>query len=483
MNINFYQFQKRENSTAQPGVGVTATTYNCRLKDNCSIINPVIQIAKESAQAWSLLIGFNYAYIPDFNRYYFVRDIVMESNVICSITLEVDALASWKSQIGSANEYVLRSASQYDGDIEDNYYPIKALTQVTETGQDLMFRKVDSTPLSYVIGIVNNSSSHKFGATEYYVVDSTQLANIMGFLLGNNIFTESEAVMNDIQSTISTYVTEIQNGLIRALANPTQYIVESYAVPYTIPTAAAETIQIGWWPTDLTARPVLSIDEIQIASGILNMGDHPQKASRGGYLNTEPFTRYYADFGLFGQVPIDTMRALGATSIVYNIFGDPFGNVYLEYGTSAGAHLGRLNANVKCNFPIGQVSIDALGGAQAMLSAITPMTSGSMDEAVADTISGASGVISAARAMLPDVRTSGSAGTLLGAYKNARLYTECHYVVDDDIDQRGRPLCKKVQISTLSGFILVSDPDIAITGTAEENDKIKSYMANGFFYE
>lgn len=484
MNVNFYQFQKRENSTAQPGVGVTATTYVCKLKDNCSIINPVIQIAKESAQAWSLLIGFNYAYIPDFNRYYFVRDIVMESNVICSITLEVDALASWKSQIGTASEYVLRSASSYDGDIEDNYYPIKALTQVTETGQDVMFRTSGGgTPLSYVIGIVNNSSSHKFGATEYYVVDSTQLANIMGFLLGNNIFTESEAVMNDIQSTISTYVTEIQNGLIRALSNPTQYIVESYAVPYTIPTAAAETIQIGWWPTALTASPVLSISEIQIASGILNLGDHPQKASRGGYLNTEPFTRYYVDFGLFGQVPIDTMRILGATSIVYSIFGDPFGNVYLEYGTSAGAHLGRLNANVKCNFPIGQVSIDALGGAQAMLSAITPMTSGSMDEAVADTISGASGVISAARAMLPDVRTSGSAGTLLGAYKNARLYTECHYVVDDDIAQRGRPLCKKVQISTLSGFILVSDPDIAITGTAEENDKIKSYMASGFFYE
>lgn len=484
MNITFYQFVKRENSTAQPGAGVTSKTYDCRLKDDTSIIEPSILIVKEAAQSYTDLLAYNYAYIADFGRYYFVRNVISVSNVMVEFILEVDALASFKTEVGNANEYVLRSASSYDGDIEDNYYPIKALTQVTETGQDVMFRQAGgTTPLSYVIGIVNNSSSHKFGATEYYVVNSTELANIMGFLLGNNIIQESENVMNDIQSTISAYVTEIQNGLIRALSNPTQYIVESYAVPYNIPTAAAETIQIGWWPTDLTASPVLSVDEIQIASGILNLGDHPQKTSRGGYLNTEPFTRYYADFGLFGQVPIDTMRVLGATSIVYSIFGDPFGNVYLEYGTSAGAHLGRLNANVKCNFPIAQVSIDALGGAQAMLSAITPMTSGSMDEAVTDTISGASGVISAARAMLPDVRTSGSAGTLLGAYKNARLYTECHYVVDDDLAQRGRPLCQKVQISTLSGFILVSDPDLAISGTAEENTRIKSYMANGFFYE
>lgn len=483
MNITFYQFVKRENSTAQPGAGVTSKTYDCRLKDDTSIIEPSILIVKEASQSYTDLLAYNYAYISDFGRYYFVRNVISVSNVMVEFILEVDALASFKSEVGSANEYVLRSASSYDGDIEDDYYPIKALTQVTETGQDVMFRQGDTTPISYIIGIVNNSSSNKFGATEYYVVNSTELANIMGFLLGNDIFTESETVMNDIQSTISTYITEIQNGLIRALSNPTQYIVESYAVPYTIPTAAAETIQIGWWPTDLTASPVLSINEIQIASGILNLGDHPQKASRGGYLNTEPFTRYYVDFGLFGQVPIDTMRVLGATSIVYNIFGDPFGNVYLEYGTSAGAHLGRLNANVKCNFPIAQVSIDALGGAQAMLSSIVPLSSNSATVQTENIIAGASGVVSAARAMLPDVKTSGSAGTLLGAYKNARLYTECHYVVDDDLAQRGRPLCQKVQISTLSGFILVSDPDIAISGTAEENTRIKSYMANGFFYE
>ena len=281
MNITFYQFVKRENSTAQPGAGVTSKTYDCKLKEDTSIIEPSILIVKEASQSYTDLLSYNYAYIADFGRYYFVRNVISVSNVLVEFILEVDALASFKSEVGSANEYVLRSASSYDGDIEDNYYPIKALTQVTETGQDLMFRQSGgTTPISYVIGIVNNSSSHKFGATEYYVVNSTELAGIMGFLLGNNIFTESETVMNDIQSTISTYVTEIQNGLIRALSNPTQYIVESYAVPYNIPTAAAETIQIGWWPTDLTASPVLSINEIQIASGILNLGDHPQKASR-----------------------------------------------------------------------------------------------------------------------------------------------------------------------------------------------------------
>ena len=72
---------------------------------------------------------------------------------------------------------------------------------------------------------------------------------------------------------------------------------------------------------------------------------------------------------------------------------------------------------------------------------------------------------------------------MTGIFGNFLAVSEFLEVVDDDLAQRGRPLCQKVQISSLSGYILVSDPDIAISGTAEENDEIKSYMASGFYYE
>ena len=478
IKVKLATFTKRENSTAQ--YAGTWVDFDCYLKDDCSVMFPRIEL-----ETGSNLHNYNYAEIPTFNRYYFITDITYSCEHVV-ITMECDVLATYKSYIGSSTEYVLRSASNYDGDIVDNLYPLKAQTTLSLTGQSELFRVNGTTPKSYVIGILNNTTTDKFGAVKYYVMTSSEIGNLMDFLLGGDIILDSEQVLNDIDNAVSGWVTELQNGLIRALSNPTQYIIESYALPYTLPAGllgSAETIKIGWWATTITATPIKFTSEFILRSdGILALGDHPQKASRGGYLNTEPFTRYYIDFGVFGQVPVDTMRVLGKTQVVYTIYVDIFGNARLEYGV-AGATLGTLTACVKCNFPMGQISVDALGGAQAMLSSIVPLSSNSATVQTGNLITGASGILSAAQSLLPDARTSGSAGTLLGCYRNACLYTETHTVVDDDNTHRGRPYCRDVQISTLSGYILVSDPDVAIPGTKEENQQIKTHMSNGFYYE
>ena len=177
--------------------------------------------------------------------------------------------------------------------------------------------------------------------------------------------------------------------------------------------------------------------------------------------------------------------SLADDHVYYIIEGDPFGNVKCKLSISS-TIVEVLSANVKCNFPIGQVSVDALGGASSMVSAVMQVSSANYDSAegvAGGYVSGANGISNSVKAMLPQSRVSGSTGTFVDCFKAMRLYIETHEVVDDDITHRGRPLCKQVQISTLSGYILVSDPDIAISGTAEENTRIKSYMANGFFYE
>ena len=58
-NVVFYNFSKKENSTAVPASG--GTTYSCTLKDGCSIINPVIKLSLGPAS--SVPIGFNYCQI------------------------------------------------------------------------------------------------------------------------------------------------------------------------------------------------------------------------------------------------------------------------------------------------------------------------------------------------------------------------------------------------------------------------------------
>ena len=60
-NVSFYTFNKRENSTARPDVSNPAKIFPLRLKDNCGIINPVLEISMPVCENPSQL---NYAYIP-----------------------------------------------------------------------------------------------------------------------------------------------------------------------------------------------------------------------------------------------------------------------------------------------------------------------------------------------------------------------------------------------------------------------------------
>ena len=56
-------------------------------------------------------------------------------------------------------------------------------------------------------------------------------------------------------------------------------------------------------------------------------------------------------------------------------------------------------------------------------------------------------------------------------------------IVDEDIADRGRPLCSQRTISTLSGYILCDDADPSVSCSDVELNEIVSYMNNGFFYE
>ena len=58
MNVGFYNFTKRENSTLQPGVGVVRDDFACKLKDNCSIISPVIQLVVPTGYTITSLINY-----------------------------------------------------------------------------------------------------------------------------------------------------------------------------------------------------------------------------------------------------------------------------------------------------------------------------------------------------------------------------------------------------------------------------------------
>lgn len=69
--------------------------FSGTLKQESSIINPTIVIELENPSS------FNYMYIPEFNRYYYIDDIVSIRNGLWRISGKVDVLNSFKSYIQS----------------------------------------------------------------------------------------------------------------------------------------------------------------------------------------------------------------------------------------------------------------------------------------------------------------------------------------------------------------------------------------------
>ena len=73
-----------ENEYSVPGI----------LRDGSSITNPNITIEDDSS-----IINYNYAYIEDFNRYYFIENITSICAGLWNVQFRVDVLMSFKSEI------------------------------------------------------------------------------------------------------------------------------------------------------------------------------------------------------------------------------------------------------------------------------------------------------------------------------------------------------------------------------------------------
>lgn len=86
-------------------------SYEIKLKDNVDIISPIIILSSET-----LLVNFNYAYIPDFERYYFINSVSINSKNVYVLSLECDVLESFKDDILNSYAYINKAE---DG---NNYY-------------------------------------------------------------------------------------------------------------------------------------------------------------------------------------------------------------------------------------------------------------------------------------------------------------------------------------------------------------------------
>lgn len=81
------------------------TTREVRLKSGSSIVNPILIMKKLSDLH---IREFNYAFIKEYQRYYFVNDITEMNGDLISVSLHVDVLSSFANDIKGLRCLIIR---------------------------------------------------------------------------------------------------------------------------------------------------------------------------------------------------------------------------------------------------------------------------------------------------------------------------------------------------------------------------------------
>ena len=443
LTVKFYSVSKAVNSTALP-TGEPMAEYECRMLDACSILRPVI-LLNVGPQANPT--GANYAYIAEYNRYYWVADWTVNRGQWVA-TLTIDPLASWKTEIGNTFQYVLRSSSAFNGKVQDSMYPALSASSVnTIYSADNPFKR-NLAEGEYVVGVVGKSGG--MGAVNYYVMTPAQFAAFGEKLYGD--------------TSIYDIATE-EISAFKAQFNPLQYIVYCQWFPFVLPKGAGKaTIDFGWWELSASCS-ALPQSPIYTTTLSFDIPDHPQIA-RGSYLNKSPYSRYDLIFGPFGKIPLDASGFPDSTGRTANavIYVDLVtGRATLQVTASDGGTLAFMSGKISVDISLAQISVDYKGAA---VSAVETIGAAIATGGASLLSGGLSGISNAIDSTIPQVRTTGSNGSISDYWIAPRILVQFFEIAAEDNDRLGRHLCARRKINTLTGYLQTVDTELQIPATS-----------------
>ncbi len=449
-------FSKLENSTAQPTT-TTWAEYDVNLKDGCDLLDPEVTLSVSEAT----IAAYNYATM--FGKYFFIADKYMLRENLCVLQLRHDPMATYKSQIGSATLYVLRSAAASNGNIKDNLYPM--LSNPDFNYQSITGSFPDYEDGYYIInalGTTNNTST-------LYQMDFATFRRVI-----NSLFAQA--------ADASSIGSDFAQAVVNSMFNPIDYINWVVWSPLAFNGTSAANMYLGRWSYSAIASDTLEVinDTIITIASQLSVPKHPQE-SRGNYLNFYPYTEYILNLQPFGIIPIDPKRISHLNTLDYQILIDAqsgIGTLEILDG-STGSVIDHVSCKYLVDIPIGSAA-QSPGFISSIVSGAAGLLTGNIAAGIA---AGASAIGSAAEYLSPQARSMGSQGSIAAFQCYEGFLAIFHQIANEDKVDKGRPLCERRQISTLSGFNQVSDGYVTIPGTITEQEQIRSILESGFFYE
>lgn len=488
--VNFYTFSKREKSTAVPtGAG---KAVSCTANEPMDLLAPVISLDWRSETGDP--IAYNFCHITAFSRWYHVTGWTFRDGLWWA-SLRVDVLASWRSSIGSQNVYVYRSASAFNGRINDTLYPTIARYRRFNINLPRMWSYGGATPLvaanggRYILGIIGG------GTTKYYGMTEAQLQTFLTAIFDNSYYT---AVLGAFGAT--------EYPEAKVAVDPMQYISSvrfwpcGFAAPGTAwalhQTASVSSIPVG--PVSVTATAAV-FSAVGAGSDMTSYNTtyydvdldttdfrHPQADERGDYMQLSPWTRYELIYPPWGIMELDPADLLDAEYLRIRITADiRSGTAMLTVSTLRTVNnatretvILRNIAPVGINCPLSKFQQTGSGVISRVSDIMAGVASFFREPAAAIKEMFSSDV----KGQIPHLSTVSSEGSGAAMSGDPLLAVTHQYAAPDDYADFGRPLMDKRTLSSIPGYIMADADEISISCTAPELEEIRAAVRGGFFY-
>lgn len=498
-NVTLYTFAKRTNSTSQPSAA--GTTVACTAKLPLDVITPTIQLQLTGGAAANPS-AYNYARITDFGRYYWIRT-WRNVGPLWEADLQVDPLASWKTQIGAQSCYIYRSAYSFDSHVPDTLYPTKSniralnipLSRPWTVGAASASGAAANSGY-YVAAIISTGGTKWYAFTELswslflFLLYSDDYYQDVLTVFGADAYPEAKVAVNPMQ-----YISSVKWCPI-GLSSNGQWSLHYSQTVTTIPVGVASVSH----PTGFSTYPVYELAEVPTVSTFDQIDTsaadfaHPQADDRGDWLNYAPYTSvelFYPPFGLIQLDPvvIAKYRYLRVELTTDHKTCTCHLEVYCYEGENRrviyrGAGSFGVDVPVSAIMKTGTSPLSMAGAALSVVGGAVSMGMGNIIGGAAGIIGGVKSAIGqAVSGQLPHLSSMGGPGSTAQMIGTPYLYVTHWYLAEDDPDDLGRPLCDIRTISAIPGYIMCDSDHVSISCTSRELTEITTAMAAGFYYE
>lgn len=448
INVEFFNFSKKSNSTARPSNG---TVVSVDLKRGTTFQSPTFILR----YGLDDFLNFNYCKWND--HYYFINAVTSINASQVEVSCTEDVLATYKTEIGNYTCFIERSSNL------NTHYPDALWLPLEEWNKDntIVAQPIDTFVNGYSGNYIVRTTGND-GISIYYMTQS-QLDSLLSFMW-------SDGSWSDLAT----------DTWLKLFFDPFKYILSIDWTPVRSSKflGITDTVKLGFWDSNVSALLIGGNNAPSVSwsydLGIVN--------SRYGMTDfrywSTTYSRYFAKLPLVGIFPVDVTKCQNE-QLTADYYYDVTSGVCDIWMRSGSNDLNHFQSQLSVPIQIGFATSNPVNLINGVAGTVVSMSTGNATGAIS------SGLTAGQSATAPEPSIIGQVGNINGILNNldAGQYTYWRESLRPNVTTDGYADGTTRQISTLSGFIKCRNASVAINGYSGDQETVNNFLNTGFYYE